>query len=137
MSCSACDLVSSNSPLLVAARDGFTVHGLNGPTPIPAWAVVTSNRHVRGVYDLSDDEWRSLGPLINAVMNAQRRALSAEHVYLFAIGDVLHHAHLHLIPRYPDTPERLKGRGAFDTRPGDHIADAAALQALSALRASL
>jgi len=47
--------------------------------------------------------------------------LGAEHVYAFAIGDVLRHFHLHLVPRYASTPERLRGRRCFDGRPEDAL----------------
>jgi diadenosine tetraphosphate (Ap4A) HIT family hydrolase len=64
-------------------------------------------------------------------MRAQREALGAEHVYAFAIGDALLHFHLHLVPRYADTPERLRGRKAFDgvpqdARPASEVEEAAA-----------
>jgi diadenosine tetraphosphate (Ap4A) HIT family hydrolase len=53
-------------------------------------------------------------------MRAQREVLGAEHAYAFAIGDVLRHFHLHLVPRFPQTPQRLWGRAAFDATPADH-----------------
>ena len=49
--------------------------------------------------------------------------LGAEHVYAFAIGDVLRHFHLHLVPRYVDTPERLRGRRCFDGRSEDAVSE--------------
>ena len=101
--------------------DRFVVHGLDGPSAVPAWIVITASRHVRGVYDLTESEWTAVGPLISRVMSAQRKALGAEHVYLFALGDLLHHAHLHLVPRFADTPVHLRGRGVFDAQPADQL----------------
>lgn len=140
VTCPACSFVSrENRPPggILLREGGFLLHGIAGPTPVPGWAVLTSERHVRGVYELSDDEWRALGPLIARVMRAQKSALGAEHVYLFAIGDVLHHAHLHLVPRYADTPERLRGRGAFDARPEEHLSADQVERALETLRLAL
>jgi diadenosine tetraphosphate (Ap4A) HIT family hydrolase len=57
-------------------------------------------------------------------MAAQRAALGAEHVYAFAIGDLLPHFHLHLVPRFAATPERLRGRRCFEARPEDMLGDA-------------
>jgi diadenosine tetraphosphate (Ap4A) HIT family hydrolase len=81
--------------------------------------VLTSERHARAFYDLEAAELAALGPLAARVMRAQRAALGAEHVYAFAIGDVLRHFHLHLVPRYADTPERLRGRRCFEATPAD------------------
>jgi diadenosine tetraphosphate (Ap4A) HIT family hydrolase len=113
---------------------GFALHALEGPTPLAGWLVLTSERHVRSVAELEPAAAAALGPLMQRVMRAQRLALGAEHVYLFAIGDLLHHAHLHLVPRYAATPERLRGRGCFegrpeDLRPAEEIAAAALLVA--------
>jgi diadenosine tetraphosphate (Ap4A) HIT family hydrolase len=84
--------------------------------------VLTSERHARAWPDLDPAALSALGPLAARVMRAQRDVLGAEHVYAFAIGDVVRHFHLHLVPRYPDTPARLRGRGAFDATPEDALA---------------
>jgi diadenosine tetraphosphate (Ap4A) HIT family hydrolase len=70
-------------------------------------------------------------------MRAQLAALGAEHVYAFAIGDVLHHFHLHLVPRFADTPQRLRGRGAFDARPEDALPSWRIVAAAEAVRRAL
>lgn len=98
---------------------GFALHALDGASPLAGWLVLTAERHARALYDLDPAATAALGPLVQRVMQAQRAALGAEHVYLFALGDVLHHAHLHLVPRYAATPDRLRGRGAFEARPED------------------
>ncbi|MBM4380641.1 MAG: HIT family protein [Deltaproteobacteria bacterium] len=123
--CPACAVVRGARVLPggVLLREGpFVVHAVDGPTPVPGWLVVTSARCTRGVYTLDAAELAVLMPLCARVMRAQQEALGAEHVYLFAIGDVLRHCHVHLVPRYPGTPAHLRGRGAFDARPGEQLA---------------
>jgi diadenosine tetraphosphate (Ap4A) HIT family hydrolase len=139
-SCLACDLVRGDRPLpggFLLREVGFALHVLAGPTPIRGWLVLTSERHVRAWYDLAAPELAALGPLAARVMAAQRSALGAEHVYAFAIGDLLQHFHLHLVPRFADTPERLRGRGCFDGAPGDALAEAAVIQAAQAVAGRL
>jgi diadenosine tetraphosphate (Ap4A) HIT family hydrolase len=120
---------------VVLREGGFALHAIADPSPVPGWLVLTSERHVRAWYDLDAGAASALGPLVQRVMAAQRATLGAEHVYAFAIGDVLRHFHLHLVPRYADTPERLRGRGCFEGRaedmrpPGDLAAAAAAVGA--------
>lgn len=141
MSCLACELVSGTKQVpggIVWKRDGFILHAVAQATPVRGWMVLTSERHVRAWYDLSEAESAALGVLAREVMQAQKRVLGAEHVYAFAIGDVLQHFHLHLVPRFHDTPQEFRGRGVFDVKvglPEDEVARSASLLSLSPRRA--
>ncbi|MFL5262923.1 MAG: HIT family protein [Anaeromyxobacteraceae bacterium] len=116
---------------------GFTLHAPADPSPIPGWLVLTSDRHARALYDLEPGELAALGPAAARAMRAQLAALGAEHVYAFAIGDVLRHFHLHLVPRFADTPQRLRGRGAFDAVPDDALPAWRIVAAAEAVRRAL
>ncbi len=138
--CTGCEIVGGVLPVpggVLRREGGFALHVLAGPSPLPGWLVLTSARHARAWYDLPDAEAAALGPLAARVMRAQRAALGAEHVYAFAIGDVLPHFHLHLVPRYADTPERLRGRGCFDALPGDLRPEAELVAAARAVAKAL
>ena len=116
---------------------GFVLHAPLDPCPVPGWLVLTSERHARALYDLTEDEAGQLGRLAARAMRAQRDALGAEHVYAFAIGDVLRHVHLHLVPRFADTPARLRGRACFDARPGDALPAWRVIAAVESVRRAL
>jgi diadenosine tetraphosphate (Ap4A) HIT family hydrolase len=116
---------------------GFAVHALADPTPLAGWLVVTSERHARAWYDLPPEELAALGGVAARAMRAQREALGAEHVYAFAIGDLLPHFHLHLVPRYAGTPHRLRGRGCFEARPDDALPSWQVVAAVESLRRAL
>lgn len=105
---------------ILARSPGLVLHGVAGPSPVPGWVVISSERHVRGLYDLDEPTARELGAFAARVMRAQRQALGAEHAYAFAIGDVLRHFHLHLVPRYRDTPPHLWGRAVFEASAQEH-----------------
>lgn len=138
--CLACRIVRGEHrpPGGVLHREGgLAVHALADPTPIAGWLVVTSERHARAWYDLEAGEASALGGLAARVMRAQRAALGAEHVYAIAIGDQLRHFHLHLVPRYPDTPARLRGRSCFDARPEDALPSWRVVAAVEAIRRAL
>lgn len=139
-SCTACAIVGGTRVPpggLLLREGGFVLHALTDPSPLAGWLVLTSERHARAWYDLDDGELVGLGPLAARIMAAQRSALAAEHVYAFAIGDVLHHFHLHLVPRYADTPERLRGRRCFDGSAGDALPDDRIERAARAVKAAL
>ena len=138
--CLACDLVRGVRALpggLLLREGGFALHVLADPSPIAGWLVLTSERHARAWYDLRPAEGASLGTLAARVMAAQRAVLGAEHVYAFAIGDVLEHFHLHLVPRYAGTPDRLRGRRCFEGTPADMLPETALVRAAAAVAAAL
>ncbi|MCY1046588.1 HIT family protein [Corallococcus sp. bb12-1] len=121
--CLGCAIVRGDTRTtggVLARAPGWVLHAVASPSPVPGWVVLTSEQHVRGWYDLDEAPSRELGPLAARVMRAQREVLGAEHVYAFAIGDVLLHFHLHLVPRFADTPPHLRGRGVFDAAPTEH-----------------
>lgn len=123
-SCLACDVVSGARTVpggVLLRESGFVLHAIADRTPLRGWMVLTSDRHVRGWYDLGAEALAGLGALAARVMLAQRTALGAEHVYAFSIGDAVPHFHLHLVPRFADTPERLRGRRCFEGTPGDML----------------
>jgi diadenosine tetraphosphate (Ap4A) HIT family hydrolase len=138
--CLGCAIVSGTTrPAggVITRAPGLVLHGVAAPSPVRGWVVISSERHVRGLYDLDEPTARELGALAVRVMRAQREVLGAEHAYAFAIGDVLRHLHLHLVPRFVDTPPRLWGRAVFDAAPAEHLAveelEAAARTLASAL----
>ncbi len=123
-SCIACDVVrgARRTPGGILHREGgLVLHALADPSPLRGWLVLTSERHARAWPDLDGAALAALGPLAARAMAAQRTALGAEHVYAFSIGDAVRHFHLHLVPRYADTPERLRGRRCFEGRAEDAL----------------
>jgi len=122
--CTACELLAGRRSVpggILWRGGGLVLHALDGPCPVPGWLVLTAELHCRSLHDLDAEAAAALGPVAKEVMLAQRSALGAEHVYAFAIGDLLHHFHLHLVPRYAATPQRLRGRGAFDAAAADAL----------------
>jgi len=122
---------------LLLREGGFVLHAVADATPLRGWLVLTSERHVRALDGLDGASLAALGPLAARVMAAQRTALGAEHVYAFAIGDAVRHFHLHLVPRFAETPERLRGRRCFEGRPEDALPEAELARAARAVAAAL
>lgn len=139
-SCIGCGIAQGSRAVpggVLLREAGFALHAAADPTPIRGWLVLTSVRHARAWYDLDENEAAALGPLAARVMRAQRTALGAEHVYAFAIGDLLHHFHLHLVPRFADTPDRLRGRRCFEATAADALAQGDVERAARAVAAML
>ena len=122
---------------LVLETELFVVHALLGPSPLPGWVVLAPRRHARWWWELSPDELAGLGPLAARVFRAQQEALGAVHGYAIALGDVLHHMHLHLVPRFEGTPPSLRGRAAFDAPTASHLPEAELVDAASRMTRAL
>lgn len=138
--CQGCAIVSgATRPVggVITRAPGLVLHGVAGPSPVRGWVVISSEQHVRGLYDLDEPTARELGALAARVMRAQREVLGAEHAYAFAIGDVLRHCHLHLVPRFADTPPHLWGRAVFGATPAEHLPAQQLEAAAQALTAAL
>jgi histidine triad (HIT) family protein len=73
------------------------------------WLVVEPKRHVPGLGELRDDEASALGLLSNQLARVLKQAMNASHVYAFVYGDGVPHLHVHLAPRYPNTPREFWG----------------------------
>ena len=68
------------------------------------YVMVTSRRHVPGFAELRDDESAAVGQWITWLSRALKR-LGAERVYVSVVGHGVAHLHVHLVPRWPGTPE--------------------------------
>jgi len=66
---------------------------------------VEPRRHAPGLADLTDAEARAVGWWCMRASRALREVAGAAHVYAQVIGDRVPHLHVHLLPRYPGTPE--------------------------------
>jgi histidine triad (HIT) family protein len=73
------------------------------------WLVVEPQRHAPALGDLSDDEAAAIGRLANRLARVLKDVTHAEHVYAFVFGDGVPHLHVHLAPRYPNTPHEFWG----------------------------
>jgi diadenosine tetraphosphate (Ap4A) HIT family hydrolase len=91
------------------------VHNADGETAYRGHLVLEPRRHVEGFGLLTDDEAARLGRLANQLAAILRAALSADHVYVWALGGAPdsertpRHLHVHLVPRYPGTPREYWG----------------------------
>jgi len=80
----------------IGSKDNFVYLG---------YLIVDLKRHVPGFGDMTDKESQMIGSILNRVGGALKKVQNAEHIYCFVQGDAFPHFHVHLIPRYPNTPE--------------------------------
>jgi histidine triad (HIT) family protein len=92
--------------------------------------LVTPRRHASGFADLDDDEASAMGRSI-AHLSRALQAAGAERVYSLTIGHGVAHLHVHLVPRWPGTPEDIPWHQVDDWE-GARRGDFAAANALAA-----
>lgn len=80
----------------------------------PGHALVVSRRHVANIFELSDDEQRSLWALLPAVRTAIEQTYSPAGYNIginagVAAGQTIGHVHVHVIPRYSGDVDDPRG----------------------------
>jgi len=113
-SCRVCSIVAGVDPeLLVAENDRWIVASLPPPVPIVGWVMLVSRAHVAGPGHLDDASAASYGLALRHVARIVERETGALRVYIAALGEADPHFHTHLVPRYAESPEGLRGFGLF------------------------
>jgi histidine triad (HIT) family protein len=79
---------------------------IGNPSPYLGHLMVVTKRHVARLGDLTDEEAAAVGRAAAALAGALPAA-GADWVYAAVIGTGTPHFHLHLVPRYPETPRDL------------------------------
>ena len=85
------------------------LHTMGKPGAYRGYLMVETKRHAPGLGDLTDHEAAAVGRMMNRASRALRECAGAEHVYAFVYGGGVPHLHVHLAPRYPDTPREYWG----------------------------
>jgi diadenosine tetraphosphate (Ap4A) HIT family hydrolase len=85
------------------------------PISLVGWLVLKPLRHLEAFADLTEEEAAAFGPLTRRITRAMTTVLQPARIYLslYAEGQGFAHLHVHLIPRYPDTPLDRRGPGIF------------------------
>ena len=58
--------------------------------------LIIPKKHYRWVWDIKEEYSQT----VNKIANALKKTFQTDYVQLIAIGNEVHHAHLHLIPRF-------------------------------------
>jgi len=139
-SCLVCDEVSGGIPVpggQLEASDQVAV--FHCPIVAPATDVyagylfVVPRRHVPGFSGLTDDEAEAVGVAISRWSRALE-AVGAEHVYVLRIGHGVDHLHVHLVPRWPETPSKVSWLHVDDWDGARRVDTTAAADFVSTLR---
>ncbi len=71
--------------------------------------MIDLKRHAPSLGDMTEREASTFGITLAKVSKALKQSEKAEHVYALVSGNSVPHLHMHVIPRYPNTPEEFWG----------------------------
>ncbi|WP_308314902.1 HIT family protein [Bacillus sp. T33-2] len=71
--------------------------------------MIDLKRHVPTIGDMMMEEAQAFGMAMARVSKALMEVEKAEHIYSLVLGDSVPHLHMHLVPRYPNTPKAYWG----------------------------
>lgn len=101
----------------------------------PGRVIVAHKKHVSEIIELTDEERNQFFKDINTVSNAIHKVFNPDKVNYGAYGDIGHHLHFHLVPKYKDD---FEWNGVFLMNPGLKIAsDAECEEIAKKLRAAM
>ncbi|MGN7388142.1 HIT family protein [Sporosarcina sp. SAFN-015] len=81
----------------------------NGQPSYLGHLMIDLKRHVPTLGDMNGEEAAAFGRIMARVSKALMVTEGAEHIYSLVSGNAVPHLHMHIVPRYPGTPEKYCG----------------------------
>ncbi|WP_096154280.1 MULTISPECIES: HIT family protein [Bacillus] len=81
----------------------------NGKPNYLGHVMIDLKRHAPTLGDMTVEEAKAFGVIMARVSKALMESEKAEHVYSLVSGNSVPHLHMHLVARYPNTPEEYWG----------------------------
>lgn len=100
--CIFCRIVQKEIPAYTVYEDSQFLAFLDVRPKNPGHTMIISKNHYRWVWDVPDQEVGSYYQVVKKVANALKKAHQTELVVSIVLGDEVPHAHIHLVPRFPN-----------------------------------
>ncbi|MFD1019165.1 HIT family protein [Thalassobacillus hwangdonensis] len=81
----------------------------NGKPNYLGHVMIDLKRHAPTLGDMTVEESKAFGLIMSRVSKALMASEGAEHIYSLVSGNSVPHLHMHLVARYPNTPEAYWG----------------------------
>ncbi|MCH1625749.1 HIT family protein [Ferdinandcohnia quinoae] len=81
----------------------------NGEPSYLGHIMIDLKRHAPTLGDMNMDEAKAFGIIMARVSKALIETEQAEHIYSLVSGNSVPHLHMHIVARYPNTPEEYWG----------------------------
>lgn len=116
--CIFCKIVQGDVPSSRVYEDEQTLAFLDIHPVNPGHTLVIPKRHALNVFEIGSDDWMAVARTIHRVAPALEQALGADGVNLVMnnrenAGQVVGHAHMHVIPRFTGDGLRPWSHGSY------------------------
>lgn len=103
--CIFCKIVAGELPSFKIYEDERTLAFLDIHPVNPGHVLVIPKVHSPNIFDVSREDWLAVSETVHILAPVMERALASDGVNVMMnnrehAGQVIHHAHVHLIPRY-------------------------------------
>ncbi|HEY4488594.1 MAG TPA: HIT family protein, partial [Candidatus Paceibacterota bacterium] len=103
--CVFCKIVTGELPSHKLLEDERSLAFLDIHPVNPGHALVIPKTHASTIFDVSAADWAAISQTVHTLAPALENALSADGVNIMMnnrehAGQIVHHAHVHLIPRF-------------------------------------
>lgn len=95
----------------------------NGKLNYLGHLMIDLKRHVPTLAEMTSTEASAFGLTMARVSKALKEVEKAEHIYALVSGNSVPHLHMHLVARYPNTPEEYWGPFAVYDSPNARMGD--------------
>lgn len=118
--CIFCKIVQGELPSNKIYEDDAVLAFLDIHPVNPGHTLVIPKEHAATIFDMSAETWGRVQNVVHKVAHALEKGAAADGVNLMMnnrehAGQVVHHAHVHLIPRFKGDGLKLWPHHAFDT----------------------
>lgn len=73
------------------------------------WIILETKRHIAGWEELNDEEASEVGKYTSIIAKFLMLILDVDKIYTFVLGHHVDHFHIHIVPRYINTPVEYWG----------------------------
>lgn len=124
--CIFCNIVRGELPSNKVYEDDHSLAFFDIHPVSPGHTLVVPKSHFATIFDVSAEAWSHVQETVRRVAHALEQGAAADGVNLMMnnrehAGQVVHHAHVHLIPRYKGDGLKLWPHHAFDTEESSAI----------------
>jgi histidine triad (HIT) family protein len=81
----------------------------NGKPNYLGHIMIDLKRHAPSLADMTTEEAQAFGVIMSRVSKALKESENAEHIYSLVSGNSVPHLHMHIVARYPGTPQEHWG----------------------------
>lgn len=100
--CIFCRIVQKEIPAYTVYEDSQFLAFLDVRPKNPGHTMIIPKNHYRWVWDMPEQEIGSYYQVVKKIAQALKKANQTELVVSIVLGEEVPHAHIHLIPRFPN-----------------------------------